>query len=285
MKLRAKLRHHHRNSANVDLQTIQTDREELMTLIVQLKQAQHAAGVAEPNTIIDTQSDLFDIWDDLAFDPVTSYDAELIAEPGNTNPSASSQSGKKKEMGPVTIEDQSIALPSNGNTSLVYRDLEIAHRASIAEDQLNHIRNLIAEKSFQYSHVIRVSPRKGVTTRSRALVKRLNNQIAEHGRMYTRCRTCLLLLEADESILTRFKLLTPADINASTIIINPNEPGSTRISLSWIWQTSARHVLSFNGTSSNMADRSEDSQSDADDHTSLLECKLLFFVMLAYFIL
>ena len=247
-----------------------------MTLIVQLKQAQQAAGVAEPNMIINSQSDQVDIWDDLAFDPVTNNNAEFTADPGITNPAASSESGKKNEIiGPVTIENQTIALPSNGNTSLVYRDLEISHRISIAEEQLNHIRNLIAEKSFQFSHVIRISHRKGVTTRSRALVKRLNNQIAEHGQMYTRCRASLLLLNADESIMTRFKVLTPSDINASTIVINPNAPGSTRISLSWIWQTAARHVLSFTGTSSDIAEMMDSSQTHVIDHSSLLECTLM----------
>ena len=50
----------------------------------------------------------------------------------------------------------------------------------MASEQLHHIQNLIAEKSFQFSHLIRVSPHKAVTTRARAAVKKLNDQIAEH---------------------------------------------------------------------------------------------------------
>ncbi|KAF8802066.1 hypothetical protein BYT27DRAFT_7008681, partial [Phlegmacium glaucopus] len=38
-----------------------------------------------------------------------------------------------------------------------------------------------------------------------------------------------------------FKVLTPADVKASTAIMNPNEPGSTRLTLSWLWQTAGGH--------------------------------------------
>jgi hypothetical protein len=34
---------------------------------------------------------------------------------------------------------------------------------------------------------------------------------------------------------------------ASTAIINPNEPGSTQLKLSWIWQTSGGHRLGLAG--------------------------------------
>lgn len=208
-----------------------------------------------------------DVWDDLAFDAVeigaetiqvadvNSSTSEDITSPASTN------SGQS-----IMIEEQIIVLPSNGNTSHVHRELELSHRVSIAEEQLNHIRNLIAEKSFQFSHVIRVSPRKGVATRARALVKRLNNQIAEHCRMYARCRSCMDILGAEDSILSKFQILKPVDIAGSTVVLNPNEPGSTGIKLSWIWQTSARHFLTFS-----------DAEVSADDPASLLECVFLLF--------
>jgi hypothetical protein len=242
----------------MDPQTIQSEREELTALFLQLKEMQQMAGVSEPNNPIISSSnkDSMDIWDHLAFDTVLS-DAETT-QTNTNNPSAA--------IGPLPIEDQIIALPSNGNTSEIYRALEVAHRISTAEDQLNHIRNLIADKSFQYSHVIRVSPRKGVTTRSRAAVRKLNNQIAEHCRLYTRCRSSLLILEADPSILSQYKILNPVDVVGSTAVINPNQPGSTSIKLSWIWQTSARNIIWFSGAT-------YDSGRDmSDDHPSLVEC-------------
>ncbi|KAF8801024.1 hypothetical protein BYT27DRAFT_7116196, partial [Phlegmacium glaucopus] len=39
------------------------------------------------------------------------------------------------------------------------------------------------------------------------------------------------------------KPLQPEDIRASTAIVNPNEPGSTQLKLSWIWQTAGGHRL------------------------------------------
>lgn len=216
-------------------------------------------------------SNSVDNWDALAFDLVENG-AEANSEPRYINTSASSES--TNTSGPLPIEEQIIALPSNGNTSNDYRELELAHRISMAEDQLNNIRNLIADKSFQFSHVIRVSPRKGVATRARAAVKRLNNQIAEHGRMYTRCRSCLVILGADPSVLSTFKILNPVDVAGSTAILNPNEPGSSSIKLSWIWQTSATHWLSFSGQN---ADVEVNADLPAEDPASLLECVFSFF--------
>ncbi|KAF8797508.1 hypothetical protein BYT27DRAFT_7125484, partial [Phlegmacium glaucopus] len=139
------------------------------------------------------------------------------------------------------VEDQAIPLPSNGNVGPVYRELELSHCISHADHHLNRIRDLIAEKSFQFSHVIRVSPRKGVNTHSRAAVKKLNLKISVHCRLYTQCRARLIKLGADAVTVSRFNILTADDVKASTAIVNPNEPGSTRLTLSWIWQTAGGH--------------------------------------------
>jgi hypothetical protein len=290
LKLKAKLRNLRRAPGNVQPQQIETEREEMTALVMQLKQAQQKAGVAEPYSPCNTNSNPVDLWDDLAFDPIavnveslrTGLENPLTSPTSNFNARQADSNDSARPpppnfppaVGPVPIEDTIIALPSNGTTNEVYRNLEIKHRVSVAEDQLNSIRNLIAEKSFQFSHVIRVSPRKGVTTRSRAAVKKLNNEIAEHCRMYTRCRSCLFTLGADDSILSRFQVLNPSDIAASTMVINPNEPGSTRVTLSWIWQTSARHILSFAGTSNATADVNFQNENAAGNYDSLLECGL-----------
>lgn len=174
-----------------------------------------------------------------------------------------------------------IAIPSNGNTSNIHRDLEISHRISFAKEQLNIIRNLIAEKSFQFSHVIKVSPRKSITTRSRAAIRKLNNEIAERCRMYTRCRGSLFILGAENPILTSLKVLTPQDVTASTAILKPNEPGSTRIKLSWIWQSSSRHLPGSNVD----FDMDAEADGDAEDRYNVLECGYIFLGILICFYL
>jgi hypothetical protein len=236
-----------------------------------------------------------DVWDDLAFDPVP-IAAEIISPsadhvlastviPSSTSPASrsgpsttaanigpfpASQTGPSTRFGPVPIENQFLALPSNGNISNIHRDLETSHRVTIAKEQLTNIRNLIAEKSFQFSHVIRVSPRKSVTTRSRAAVRKLNNEIAECCRRYTRCRDCLIILGAESAILSRFKVLNPSDVSASTALLKPNEPGSTSIKLSWIWQSSSRHLQASN------VDFDMDTDDSADDQSNVLECVSFF---------
>jgi hypothetical protein len=245
-------------------------------LFFQLKQIQQAAGVAEPNAPMTPSSSSADPWDDLAFDPVL-MDAESTQphiQPVPPQPTRNTPDDGR----PLPIEDQMIAMCSNGNISMTYKALEIKYRSRMAGEQLCHIRNLIAEKSFQFSHVIRVSPRKSVTTRARAAVKKLNNQIAEHCRCYARCRASLMVLGAEESILSRFKVLNPVDIVGSTVILNPNEPGSTRVKLSWIWQSSATNILTYTGQTTR--DMAESMDSLADDPASVSEC--MFILMILY---
>src|ERR1700678_3152447 len=80
------------------------------------------------------------------------------------------------------------------NVGQEHAPLELSYRIQHAENHLNRIRDLIAEKSFQFSHVICVAPRKDVNTRSRAEVKKLNLKISVHCRLYTQCRARLITL-------------------------------------------------------------------------------------------
>jgi hypothetical protein len=259
----------------VEVATIQSDRDHLTALFLQLKQMQQVAGVAEPNAVMNHQSDNIsnDDWDNLAFDPVlTNVDSSSMSVDESPAPSHEVQI-TIQPFGPASIEDQIITLPSNGNSNAIYKNLEISHRVSSAEEQLNHIRNLIAEKSFQFSHVIRVSPRKGVTTRSRAAVKKLNTQIAEHCRFYAHSRSSLSILGAEPSIMNRFKILKPIDVQASTAVLNPNQPGSTSLKLSWIWQTSARNLSLLEESEINVAEQ----------NITVIECMSFPFISIYYF--
>ncbi|KAF8804394.1 hypothetical protein BYT27DRAFT_7062407, partial [Phlegmacium glaucopus] len=95
-----------------------------------------------------------------------------------------------------------------------------------ATTHLNRLRDLIAEKSFHFSHVIRPAPRKGVRTKARKVVQALDIKIALHCRIYKRCRSHLVALGCDSEQLQIFRILTKDDVQASTIILDPNIPGS-----------------------------------------------------------
>lgn len=121
--------------------------------------------------------------------------------------------------------------------------LELVLRKQQANRYVIALREVIAEKSFQFTHIIRVAPRKSVVTRARNTILKLNYQIAYYSKVYNRCRAALLRLAADEDTMDLYRKLTPQDVKASSAVVDPNSPGSTTLSLSWIWQTSTAGVL------------------------------------------
>ncbi|KAF8952217.1 hypothetical protein BDZ97DRAFT_2066652 [Flammula alnicola] len=197
-------------------------RKALAPLLTELARLQAAAGAFQ-STRSDTteQDETMEDWDNVA---------EVEEE------SASADDN-------IPVERQTLCLPSNGNVGPMYDEIELALRKTQAKAHLNQLRELIAEKSFQYSDVIRAAPRKGVRTRGRAAVKDLNMRISFHCQVYSRCRARLVLLHADEATLQKFRLLKKEDIKASTAVLRPNTPGSTTLQLSWIWHSVRRHIL------------------------------------------
>jgi hypothetical protein len=132
-------------------------------------------------------------------------------------------------------------LPSSTTTpNHPYRQAELNLRVKQASRYLAALRDAIAQKSFQYSHVMRSAPSKGVRTRSRTAILQISERIGQYFRVYCRARAALVRLGADEPTLNKFKLLSRDDVKASTAILDPNTPGSTTIRLSWIWETGSR---------------------------------------------
>jgi hypothetical protein len=188
--LRALVRQYNRNpGANPD--AIEKERESLSGMLIQLKTAQSVAGVAELHGAPLHEEANVEVWDEIINEPVLTGPANVLAIPGPPTDPTPSLPDSQPRQGPLEIEDQGIPLPSNLNVSNDHRQLELSHRIVQADHHLTRIRDLITEKSFQYSHVIRISPRKGVTTRSRASVKKLNMQIATHCRLYSQSRHAL----------------------------------------------------------------------------------------------
>jgi hypothetical protein len=140
----------------------------------------------------------------------------------------------------VPPEGKGLSMPSRWDIiDNTYGFVELDLRKQQAQKIISALRDLIAEKSFQYSHVIRVSPRKGVKTRARSVIAQLNDRIGYHCRLYTQCRSAMVRLGADDITLSKFRILERQDIRSSSALLNPNEPGSTRQHLSWIWQSGA----------------------------------------------
>ncbi|KAF8950435.1 hypothetical protein BDZ97DRAFT_1933982 [Flammula alnicola] len=135
----------------------------------------------------------------------------------------------------IPVERQQLSLPSNGNVAGDLKHVELSACKKQAHAQLNRLRELIADISFHYSHVIRAAPRKAVRTRGHQNVRRIGHELVFHARIYSRCRTRLVQLGCDPETLRVFRVLTKTDLRASTAIVNPNITGSTSLRLSWLW--------------------------------------------------
>ena len=115
--------------------------------------------------------------------------------------------------------------------------IELKARKLQAGRYLNALRDVIAEKSLQYTDVIRKAPNKAVRTRGRNIIAELNKKIMFYSRVYRRCRAAMVRLGADEETLGDFRELGREDVRASSAMIDPNQAGSTSLSLSWIWSS------------------------------------------------
>ena len=133
-------------------------------------------------------------------------------------------------------------LPSSHTTPSNHplQQAELTLRIEQATRYLSALRDAIADKSFQYSHVMRSAPSKGVRTRSRSEILKISDRIAQYSRVYSRARAAMVRLGANEATLNKFKLLSRGDVKASTAILDPNIPGSSTLKLSWIWETGSR---------------------------------------------
>jgi hypothetical protein len=136
----------------------------------------------------------------------------------------------------LPIEHRQLPLPSYQNFRDANASVELRLRQKQANNLLQSIRDTVADKSFQYSHVLRVAPRKSVKTRTRAAIQKINSRVAVLCCAYNRTRLAMLRLGAEQSICERFKPLTRSDVKASTALLDPNIPGASTLRLSWIWQ-------------------------------------------------
>jgi hypothetical protein len=260
--------------SHVDQEIIDEKREALAAMFVQLTDLQSAAGIIEnkgkEKVVLDDETE----YDD--------YEEPTVKPVPHLTP----------------IERKTIVLPSNGNveTNPSASDLEIKFRKMQAHSQLNRIRDLIADISFQFSHVIRGQIRKNIRTRSQKRVKSLHDELTLQARIYTRCRNHLVALDCGQSILGQYRELKKEDLKSSTAILEPNQPGSTSLKLSWIWHSGRWLLMQEISTVIEESDQSSGPREDSDpapgpryvshsatgpgpesDGQTLFECRLSLF--------
>ncbi|KAG6914907.1 hypothetical protein DXG01_014630 [Tephrocybe rancida] len=133
-------------------------------------------------------------------------------------------------------ENTILPLPSSANIPLnPLRPLEIKLRIKQADHYLQNLCGDIAKKSFLYTNTIRVKTIKAVMTWVRGNIAKINYHITSACQGYSQCRASLAALGADWECLKKYAKLEKGDTKSSTTLLNPNEPGSTQLQLSWIW--------------------------------------------------
>ena len=149
-------------------------RTDLEIILPEFGHLQAAAGVfhsSQPH--INNGDDVLMEWDDI-FDGLGSdlNDAHTAqsASPNTHAASTLAFSGTK-----ALIEHQTLCLPLNKNVSPTHNDIEISLQINQAEVHLAQLRELITEKSFQYSNVIHDAPMKGIQTKARTTIKAINS--------------------------------------------------------------------------------------------------------------
>ena len=105
----------------------------------------------------------------------------------------------------IVREHRPIPFPSNClPPSHALRAVELDARKRQARHYLNGLREVIADKSFQYS-LLRRAANKAVRTRARGVIARLNNKITLYSRSYARARATLVWLGADDITLRMYQ--------------------------------------------------------------------------------
>ena len=171
------------------------------------------------------------------------------SEDGDGEPDADADAGiQNTGVGEPQADDltpperKSLHLPSQLRSDHPLRDAELNLRIQQASRYLAAIREAVAEKSFQYSHVMRSAPTYLIRTRFRGTVTRISDRISYMSKVYCRTRSAMRRLGANEQLMHTFRELKREDVKASTAIIDPNIPGSSTLRLSWIWETGSRNA-------------------------------------------
>jgi hypothetical protein len=137
----------------------------------------------------------------------------------------------------VPVEYQVVPVPSrvpDSDRSDCLTELQV--RTQNAHRLLVKVREAVADRSFQYSHIIRKAPTKGIKTRARTKAMSQAVTLTDLARQYNRSRDTMRRLGAPEADLRRYQKLEKSDLKSSTAILNPNMPGSTTRKVGWIWQ-------------------------------------------------
>ncbi|KAF8057043.1 hypothetical protein FPV67DRAFT_1677798 [Lyophyllum atratum] len=230
LSLLGKVRKLARSPRADDLNAVEKEREQIWEQITSFSAMQERLGISAGS---------ISAMDDTSYVAQYEETEDAAEEPPQPQPIRGVPTARRPhaDVGPPPPESVLLPLPSAlvDNTSPL-REVELSLRQTHVDKLLHDLREAIAEKSFLYSHVVRVAPRKNVRTRSRTTILKIDQSIAGLSAAYTKSRAVFERLGAPSSTFEKYKILDKDDVKGSTAILDPNIPGSTRQRLSWIWQ-------------------------------------------------
>lgn len=115
---------------------------------------------------------------------------------------------------------------------------ELQLRRGQANDCLQALRLAIGQKSFLYREGIRPASRKSIMLKSKSSVVALSAHISLQCQIYSRTRSAMISLGISANELENvYQVISKDDVQTSTKVVRPNDPGHSQDKLSWIWTT------------------------------------------------
>ena len=164
----------------------------------------------------------------------------------------------------IDAEHISLHLPSHMGRSWCNRNAaedlakaELRLREGQLNDSLHHIHIALSHKSYLFRNDVCPACTQRLKTRAWAEVHAVESTVQHHARVYNRARRSMLDLDADASLLDRYRVLERQDLRVDTTVIAPDVRGQRNKSLPWFW--------------------SMDVQRDADVGVWMNDCKGILF--------
>lgn len=239
-----------------DRNVVEQKRQVLVSMLVRLTTLQDNAGIVSATSGSEPLAE-----DEAEFDDVS--DSAAASSPDEVG-------NHTEQAADIKAERQTLTIPSNGNVATDVGQVELKYRTRQARRQVSRLRDIIADISFQYSHVIRGAIRRSVRSNAQKRLKTLHHDLVLQARIYSRCRSRLIALKCDQRLLSVFRILTKEDLKASTSILRPNIAGSSSLQLSWLWQTGRWFLFAEPET---IATTNQYAEAEPQ---SLLECTIYF---------
>ncbi|KIK72517.1 hypothetical protein PAXRUDRAFT_180512, partial [Paxillus rubicundulus Ve08.2h10] len=101
-------------------------------------------------------------------------------------------------------------------------DLELQLHIGQVNDALHSIRFTLADKVVLFHTEVRHASNQSANTHALGKVHQVDTVLSRHVQIYRKCRKVMVALEAEETLLERYKLLIDQDLKVTTAISNPN---------------------------------------------------------------